>query len=468
MSAIQLKRSTVAGRVPTALLDGETALNVKDAILFWKDDAGTTRKIDLTSDTDKVSTGPIAQALAAKAPLKTVSGAAPSLLTTSAASTTDKFAMGLAAYRNASASVTGAIVFLAPPNLHTVMHHLKVLGYNYATSPTLDCSIAGFRSGPAGAWQNVNLAHYGVFRPTVRLARKAVLAADGSLTSFQNAIIVGDVNTVWSFPHVSITAAMFSHTGATDAYTVGWTTELTQALDAPVAGGTGYDLITTPSDVGLATKLDGALVSTFARTLVDDTSAAAMRTTLQLGGAAILNVGTAGGTVAAGNDARMTGALRFDVDQMTSASDKAQARSNLGVQSAGTYSVEGLVQTGNAVGDAIAAKLTSATARATLALGNPCTRRPIADAAAAIAATDNYVCLTSLTARRILTLPAASAFPPGHALYVADESGACGAGKEIDIVRAGSDTIAGQTSVTMASPYQKLVFHSNGSNLWTV
>ncbi len=46
-------------------------------------------------------------------------------------------------------------------------------------------------------------------------------------------------------------------------------------------------------------------ISAFGATLVDDSSASAARTTLGLGGAAILSVGTTSGTVAAGDDARL-------------------------------------------------------------------------------------------------------------------------------------------------------------------
>ncbi len=55
---------------------------------------------------------------------------------------------------------------------------------------------------------------------------------------------------------------------------------------------------------GSVWSFKSSVVSTFARTLLDDLTAAAMRATLGLGGAAILEVGTSSGTVAAGNDSR--------------------------------------------------------------------------------------------------------------------------------------------------------------------
>lgn len=94
-------------------------------------------------------------------------------------------------------------------------------------------------------------------------------------------------------------------------------------------------------------------------------------------------------------------------------------------------------------------------------------RKAVADANYLATGSDSYVGITSLTAARTISLPAASSYAPGQTLYVADESGACAANLPITVSAAGSDTIAGQPSVTMGSAYQKLAFHSNGSNLWT-
>lgn len=96
-------------------------------------------------------------------------------------------------------------------------------------------------------------------------------------------------------------------------------------------------------------------------------------------------------------------------------------------------------------------------------------RAPIADQNYVAAVTDTYIGVTAITAGRSVTLPSAASYAPGQTLYVADESGACsaGAGLTITVAAAGTDTIAGQPSVILGSPYQKLAFHSNGSNLWT-
>jgi hypothetical protein len=53
----------------------------------------------------------------------------------------------------------------------------------------------------------------------------------------------------------------------------------------------------------------GGDITTAGKALLDDADAAAQRTTLGLGGAAVLSVGASAGTVAAGDDSRITGAL---------------------------------------------------------------------------------------------------------------------------------------------------------------
>jgi hypothetical protein len=60
----------------------------------------------------------------------------------------------------------------------------------------------------------------------------------------------------------------------------------------------------TNIDTAFGQRLLSSAVSAFGLTLVDDADAAAARTTLGLGGAAVLSVGTTAGTVAAGDDAR--------------------------------------------------------------------------------------------------------------------------------------------------------------------
>jgi hypothetical protein len=94
---------------------------------------------------------------------------------------------------------------------------------------------------------------------------------------------------------------------------------VTVIVSAAVPGGGGGGATTWGSITGtLASQSDlnsalndrllASAVSAFGLTLIDDADAAAARTTMGLAGAATLNVGTTGGTVAAGDDARLSDA----------------------------------------------------------------------------------------------------------------------------------------------------------------
>lgn len=95
-------------------------------------------------------------------------------------------------------------------------------------------------------------------------------------------------------------------------------------------------------------------------------------------------------------------------------------------------------------------------------------RTAVSDAAYAVLATDRSVAYTALTAARIVTLPAASAYPTGTALTIFDESGNCSATNALTIARSGSDTIDGATSASIATAYGYLALESNGSGKWTI
>lgn len=75
-----------------------------------------------------------------------------------------------------------------------------------------------------------------------------------------------------------------------------------QGPSGSVTDGDKGDVVVSGS--GTVWTLDSAVVTTAAKTVLDDATVADMRTTLGLGGAAILNVGTSVSTVAAGNDTR--------------------------------------------------------------------------------------------------------------------------------------------------------------------
>lgn len=83
-----------------------------------------------------------------------------------------------------------------------------------------------------------------------------------------------------------------------------------------------------PSSGVTVTGVNGALLA--ANNLSDLQSAATSRTNLGLGGAATLNVGTSAGTVAAGNDSRITGALQA-ANNLSDVASTTTARTNLGL-----------------------------------------------------------------------------------------------------------------------------------------
>jgi len=95
-------------------------------------------------------------------------------------------------------------------------------------------------------------------------------------------------------------------------------------------------------------------------------------------------------------------------------------------------------------------------------------RAQVSDAAYAVLASDRTVAVTALTAARVLTLPAASAYPAGAALTIVDESGACSATSTVTVAAAGTDTINGAASAILSAPYSYLALESNTANKWTV
>ncbi len=96
------------------------------------------------------------------------------------------------------------------------------------------------------------------------------------------------------------------------------------------------------------------------------------------------------------------------------------------------------------------------------------TRMQVNDAAYTVQTTDRLVAYIAISAARVVTLPAAAAFPTGVRLIVVDESGACSATNTITLTRAGSDIINGATTAVVASAYGCVAIESNGSNKWTI
>jgi hypothetical protein len=92
-------------------------------------------------------------------------------------------------------------------------------------------------------------------------------------------------------------------------------------------------------------------------------------------------------------------------------------------------------------------------------------RTTVANVAYTVLATDAKVCYTSLSAARVVTLPAASTLP-GQNLVVKDESGACSGTNTITVTPA-SGTIDGAANKVINTAYGVLRVYSNGTNWFT-
>lgn len=109
--------------------------------------------------------------------------------------------------------------------------------------------------------------------------------------------------------------------------------------------------------------------------------------------------------------------------------------------------------------------MTVAQTRALLAIDS---RTAIADAATTLTAANVNVQYTSLTAARIVTLAAASAYAAGQEIVIGDSSGSCSATKTLTITRAGTDTINGATTAVIAAAYGQVTLMSDGVSKWTI
>ena len=82
------------------------------------------------------------------------------------------------------------------------------------------------------------------------------------------------------------------------------------------------------------------------------------------------------------------------------------------------------------------------------------TRTAVNDLAYTVLATDRLVAYTALTAARVVTLPAASAYPVGTTLTIIDESGGCTATNRLNVTPNGLDKIQGVNALTaVTQPY---------------
>ncbi len=95
-------------------------------------------------------------------------------------------------------------------------------------------------------------------------------------------------------------------------------------------------------------------------------------------------------------------------------------------------------------------------------------RTAVSDAAYSALVTDRMIAYSALTAARVVTLPASSAFPTGSRLLLVDESGNCSVTKTLTLAAAGADTIDGAASAVANQAYGFIGVESNGAGKWTI
>lgn len=96
-------------------------------------------------------------------------------------------------------------------------------------------------------------------------------------------------------------------------------------------------------------------------------------------------------------------------------------------------------------------------------------RTTFSDAAQAVTVVMLYVAqIGTMSASRVVTLPAASAYPTSRDLVIADESGTVDGTNTLVVTRAGSDTINGANTTTINTAYGYRRLRSDGTSKWTI
>jgi hypothetical protein len=96
------------------------------------------------------------------------------------------------------------------------------------------------------------------------------------------------------------------------------------------------------------------------------------------------------------------------------------------------------------------------------------TRTAVSDAPYSALATDRMVAYTVLSAARIVSLPASTAYPTGTRLVVVDETGNCSALKTLTVTPTGTDVIDGAASAVINQAYGFIGLESNQAGEWTI
>lgn len=125
-------------------------------------------------------------------------------------------------FKSDAATMTGALVLVAPSGANAVMHRINVRGVNYTTGRQFDLSVVGYKASATSGWTNMS---------KIVTGREDTAARWGITPDGRNCLILGDVNTNWSYFHM-VADGVFGYTGASAAYGTGWTTALATDLSA--------------------------------------------------------------------------------------------------------------------------------------------------------------------------------------------------------------------------------------------
>lgn len=162
------------------------------------------------------------------------------------------FSADLCSYTNAAK--TGAITLTLPTAwTETLMFKATVSIFNYVSHTSCDYIIAGYVFPSSKTWYNCTAAYVGSdMNPNPGLT---VRFGDNSGSP---CISIGETNTTWSYPNISIRDIVYNHAAAGDKLVSGWTftfrtTELTRT-DATI----NTSLLASTTKPGIIQKLSGS------------------------------------------------------------------------------------------------------------------------------------------------------------------------------------------------------------------